>query len=225
MRRVALAVAALVGASTLPTAAPSVAAGSCTITTPSKVTINREYREYPVSFAGACVNKGGMGSWQAVHPTKGSQEWFYVSGGSSTNGARQTFDVYDWMLPVGTYKVRPDYAYDSKFNELTQNTRTMTVKLGSRNVLTSSRSGSKVTLSSKVSTYNTTYNQFRNRGGATVKFYVKNANGTWSYKGTAKSGSTGVARLTVTSSTKRIYKAVTSAGSTYWGATSATATR
>lgn len=224
MRRVALAVAALVGASALPTAAPSVAAGSCTITTPSKVTINREYREYPVSFAGACVNKGGVGSWDLMHPSKGLEQIFLIDGGSSDYGSRQTMDVYDWM-PLGTYTVRPNGAYDRNFNSLTQNRRTMTVKLGSKNVLTSSRSGSKVALSSKVSTYNTTYDQFRNRGGATVKFYVKNANGTWSYKGAAKTGSTGVARLTVTSNTKRIYKAVTSAGSTYWGATSATSTR
>lgn len=131
MRRVALVVAALVGASTVPTAAPSVAAGSCAITTPSKVVVDREFREYPVSFSGACTTGSGSGSWDAVHPTKGIQEFFLVIGGDAQYDTRQTFDVYDFMTPIGTWTVRPGGgAYDSRFNTLTQNTRTMTVKLG-----------------------------------------------------------------------------------------------
>lgn len=145
MRRVALVVAALVGASTVPTAAPSVAAGSCTITTPSKIVVDREFREYPVSFSGACTTGSGPGS--------------------------------------------------------------------------------AVTLTSKVTAYNTSASAFRPKSGATVKFYSKNSDGTWSYKGSAKTGSTGSARLTVTSSTKRIWKAVTVESPTTWGSTSATATR
>lgn len=226
MRRFALAVAALVSPALMAVApaVPAQSAGTCTISVPSTVAINAPYQEYKVNFSGTCTwRAGSSGAWKAVHPTQGLQD-FYLYDRSSTYPRTQYAGVYDFEA-LGKRAVRPAGAYDGNFNSLTQNTTAMTVKLGSRNKLTTSRSGSYVTLRSKVTRYSVNAEAHRAWSGATVKFYSKNADGSWTLRKTASSNTYGNTSTRLWAPKATTWKAVTSATSTTWGRTSATSLR
>ncbi len=219
MRRVALTVAALMGATALPST-PVAAAGHCTISVPTKLTIKQPYTEYTSTFYGSCTTGDGWGSWQLVHPTQGPQNFFLVQGSDPLLGKKQTENFYDWE-PRGTLKVVPEGAHDSSYADLTQNSRTMTVKLGSSNALSASRSGSTVRLTSTVKYYSPNRSAFLARSGATVKFYARTTSGSWIYKGSATSNSRGQATVSVRSgAAAKPWKAVMMDQSSVWGSTS-----
>lgn len=148
MPKRALAVAA---ASLLPLtllAAPSAqAAPSCNISTPSKVAITQPYRAIKATFSSGCLSYAESADWDLMHPRYGYTGSFWFDGGST-----DVYDFYDWE-PVGVYSVRPDGAYDYDWDELAQNTRTMTVKYGSRQYISTRRSGSTVTVAGTTTRY------------------------------------------------------------------------
>lgn len=145
-RALAVAAASLLPLSLL--AAPSAqAAPSCNISTPSKVAITQPYRAIKATFSSGCLSYAETASRDLMHPRYGYTGSFWFDGGST-----DVYDFYDWE-PVGVYSVRPDGAYDYDWDELAQNTRTMTIKYGSRQYISSSRSGSTVTIAGTTTRY------------------------------------------------------------------------
>lgn len=224
MRRAVFASLAIFASTTL-IAAPAQAAGDCNVSTPSKVSITSPYKEYKITFSGECTYDNGYGSWDVIHPTQGYQDILIYDAESSAYPKTQYMGFYDWNTPRGKYAVRPGGAWDGDYNDLTQNTRSMTVKLGTRVSLSSARSGSYVTLTAKSTYYSPARSAYRTNPGATVKFYSKKSDGTWAWRKTVTADSYGVAKLKIYSSTAKDWKAVVQETSTKWSRTSSVVRR
>lgn len=223
MRRSLAAAAALLASSVL-VAPPAQAAGDCRVSNTSKVAITSPYKEVKVVFSGECTTDNGYGSWEVLHPTEGPVDYLIYDADYYEYGTTQYMGIYDWE-PLGTWTIRGEGAWDGDYNSLKQNERTMTVKLGSKTSFGTSRSGSRVTLTAKPTYYSPDARAYRAWKGATVKFYSKNSDGSWTLRKTATTDSTGMARVVIDSSSARVWKAVTADVSNKWGSTSATSTR
>ena len=201
-------------------AAPAQAAGSCGITVPSKVSITTPYRTITGKFSAGCLKNADWAVWDVIHPTRGWEDMFMYEGAST-----DSLDWYDWN-PTGTYAVRPDGAYDSNWDEMTQNSTKMTVKLGSRLAASSSRSGNYVTAKGTATRYSPSAERYRAWAGTKVVLRQKTcASCSWKW---VKSGTTdryGRVSLKAYAGTKRSWQLATVDSSNTWGRTSSTLTR
>lgn len=204
------------------TAVPAQAAYSCGITVPSKVSITSEYRSITAKFSQGCLLYGESATWDVMHPTQGYEDFFWFQGSST-----DTIDWYSWS-PLGTYTVRPDYAYDYNYNDMTQNTTKMTVKLGARQTISTSRAGSYVTVKGTATRFssNSYPSGFRAWSGTKVTLRQKTCSScSWKW---VKSGTTdryGRVTLKAYASTARYWQLATADTSTTWGRASSSAKR
>lgn len=130
-------------------AAPSAqAAPTCNISVPSKVAIVSPYRTVKGTYSSGCRTYAEGADWSVIHPTQGIEDWFWFTAGMTS----ETLDWYDWS-PTGVYTVRGDGAYDENYNRIAQNSPKMTVKLGSRQYISTSRSSSTVTIAGTTTRY------------------------------------------------------------------------
>lgn len=205
------------------TAVPAQAAYSCSVTTPSKVSVTSPYRALTATYSAGCLRYAESAAWSVIHPTQGSFDFIYYDGSSSN----QTMDWYDWN-PIGTYTVRPEGAYDYNYNAMTQNTRKMTVKIGARQSISTSRSGRYVTVKGTSTRYSrTSYpSGFRAWPGTKVALRQKTCSScSWTW---VKSGTTdryGRVTLKAYASTTRYWQLATVDTSTTWGRASTSARR
>ncbi|MET4077852.1 hypothetical protein [Janibacter sp. UYMM211] len=209
-------VAAVAAISLVPTAvavAPAQAAGSCSISVPSKVSIYSPYREITAKFSAGCVRYAESAWWSIVHPTQGHSGSFYYDGTSSSD----SYDWYDWE-GMGTFKVRPEFAYDHDYDELAQNSTTMTVKLGSRTSASSTRSGKYVTVKGTAKRYSPGAGGYRSWSGAKASLQMKSCSScSWKYVKSGTTNGSGVVTMKSYASTSRYWRVVTSDTSSTWG--------
>lgn len=216
-------VAAVAALSLLPVAAapaPAQAAGTCTISVPSTVSVTKPYRTITATYSSGCRKYADEAWWDVVHPRQGPVDFFDFEGTS-----KQTIDWYDWN-PRGTYTVRAAGAWDDDFTKMTQNSPKMTVKLGSKLGISTSRSGSYVTVRGTATRYTPTWERFRSWSGASVSLYSKSCSScSWKRVTTTKTNSTGKVTVKTKASSARYWKITTASSSNTWGKTSATLRR
>lgn len=209
-------VAAVAAISLVPTAvavAPAQAYGSCSISVPSKVSIYSPYREITAKFSAGCVRYAQDAWWDIVHPTQGYSGGFNYDGTHSTD----TIDWYDFK-GTGTFKIRPEGAYDDDYDDLPQNSTTMTVKLGSRTTASSTRSGRYVTVKGMAKRYSPAAGGYRPWSGAKASLQMKSCSScSWKYVKSGTTNGSGVVTMKAYASTSRHWRVVTSDTSSTWG--------
>lgn len=205
------------------TAVPAQAAYSCGVTVPSKVSITSEYRGITAKFSRGCQLYGDWGWWNVIHPTQGTTEIIDFESPATSD----TIDWYDWN-PTGTFTVRPEGAWDYNYNAMTQNTTKMTVKLGARQTISTSRAGSYVTVKGTATRFspNSYPSGFRAWSGTKVTLRQKTCSScSWKW---VKSGTTdryGRVTLKAYASSARYWQLATADSSTTWGRASSSAKR
>lgn len=218
MRRAAAVVAATAFLATLLPASPSSAADRCAVSVdlPSKVTIDRSYKEIKVVLKDPCKKVDWAGF--PLYGPEGAEEYFSFDGTST-----DYWDVYDWYTSVGALKTRDSVAFDRSYDELPVTEKTTTVKLGTKGTISSKRSGSKVTLDVTAKGYNLDASAFKswNHPSATIQYA---SGSTWKTlkKVALKSGR---GSYTYTQSSKRTYRLVLGETTRNWGTTSSSTTR
>lgn len=196
-------------------ASGSGADASCRVSVklPSKVVINRSYREYKVTLVDPC--KKVDWAYTDLYGPDGMQDMFWFE-----DNTRDYWDVYDWNTPRGNYKTRQTMAYDKHGDKLPVQETKSKVKYGTKAGLTASRKGSNVTLKASAYYYRPSYGEFRawNASKATLQY---KSGSTWVNlkKVSLKSGK---ATVTVKESKTRSYRLVLGEDSARWGKTSVT---
>jgi hypothetical protein len=188
---VVLATVATVGAVVPATGAAAV--GPCSVVAPTKVVLDAPYEEVVFRLASDCAaSDQAYASWEIVHPSQG-----YAGGVIFESNTVDYWDLYDFDGPA-RYTVRPSMAHDSNYDDLTQNTAAISVKLGSRLTATVSRSGGRLTFSAYASTYSPNANGWYRRAGAPLALmHLAPGSSTWSYVKAATTSSTGRATVSV----------------------------
>lgn len=200
--------------------APAQAAYSCSVSAPSKVSITSSYRTITGTYSEGCRRYADWATWSVVHPTQGPWDFFFYDGQTS-----ERLDWYDWS-PLGTYTVRPEGAYDHNYRRMNQNTRTMTVRLGSRTAASSSRSGRYVTVKATATRYSPNAQTYRGWAGAKVSLRQKScASCSWKWVKSGKTDSKGRVSIKAYASTNRYWQIATIDSSTTWGKASTTLRR
>lgn len=215
-----VAVAALALVPVAASAAPAQAAGYCSISVPSKVSITSPYRTITGKLTSSCTSSGTeYASWDVVHPTRGFASIFIFDGTRT-----ESIDWYDFE-GTGTYTVRPSMAHDWDYNDVAQNTTRMAVRLGSRTSSSSSRRGGTVTIKATATRYSPSARGFRPWAGKTAVLRQKTcASCSWRSVGSARTNRYGQVRFTKTASA-RYWQVATSDSSNTWGKTSVTMKR
>lgn len=198
MRLKSLALGAL-GAAGLVLSSGGVAAAApveCSITAPSKVTIDQPYREHTVRFSSGCQAPGvEFAGWEFMHPTKGSQDVAIYMGNLT-----EPWDLYDMVAP-GVLTLRPIGVYDADFNPVpdsAQNTTTTTVKLGARVTATAKRADGILTLSTTAKVYSPKISAWAARPKTRVSLMHKAPGSTaWKYVKSGTSTNSGKVSLSV----------------------------
>lgn len=216
---------AVTAASLLPltlVAAPSAqAAPACNISVPSKVAIVSPYRTVKGTFSSGCRSDAEYAFWSVVHPTKGSYDSFWFDPGMTS----ETLDWYDWN-PVGVYTVRGEGAYDLDYDRMAQNSPKMTVKYGSRQYISTSRSRSTVTIAGTTTRYSPRAERYAVLSGYRV-YLQSRACSTCAWKPVTSATTNRYGKVTFkrTSSTARYWRVKTVDTSSTFGRTSATSRR
>jgi hypothetical protein len=200
---------------------------TCSLVPPGKVTIEAPYTKISARLDDDCIREGVYrADWEMIHRYWGPNRDVFGRGLRfgfyySTTAFMRFFDTER----LGTYDLAPITAQDRLSRHLQQNRPTMVVRLGSRLSLTSSRSGSYVTLSAAARRYSPTYGRFAYWQNKSVALQYKTATGSWKTFKTVTTSSKGVSahRFKVTS--KRSYRAVTADQTNSWGRTSNTVAR
>jgi hypothetical protein len=184
--RITTALAAVIATAGLVAAAPAAAAappkptaGGCSVAIPSKIAITSPYREVPAWLTANCTAAGtDVALWEALHPTQGSQGGIIFDGETTT-----TYELYD-VVDLGRWKWQPRGAFDAESDPIVQNTPYTDVKVGSWASLTGTRSGAKVTLTTSVARYSSSYERYIPWAGATgqLQYRIK---GTTAWKALA----------------------------------------
>jgi hypothetical protein len=184
-------VVAALGAVVLPTGAA--AAGSCSVIAPTKVVLDQSYEAVPLRLSSNCVSSGtAYASWDIYHPNEGFAG-IAIFDGNTTD----TWDLYDWDGPA-RYQVRPSSAYDGSYDDVTQNTAYISVKLGSRLTATTSRSNGVLRFSAYARTYSPNANGWYKRAGAKVSlFHRAPGSTTWTWVKAATTDRAGRVTLSV----------------------------
>jgi len=153
------------------TAAPAVAAGSCSIFLPAKVQIASQTTVITALPGSDCGASGmSFAAWNVSPSTFGDS--FLFSTGSLTSN----YTFFSSLDQVGVLRAVPTGASSSELNDLTQNSPTFTVKYATWPYVSSSRSGRAVYIN--VLIHQWTRNDMASPGGRTV-FLQRYLNGTW----------------------------------------------
>lgn len=194
MRVKPLVVAALAGLACVAPAVPaSAAAAQCSIVAPTKVVIDQPYRGVPLRLSSNCAAAGAVyASWDFVHPREGFSD-IAIFDGTTTD----TWDLYDWEAP-GAYAIRPSAAFRADFSDVTQNTATTTVKLGSRLTATTTRANGQLRFSARATTWSPRTSGWYQRAGAKVSLmYLAPGSSTWTWVKAATTSGSGRVTLSV----------------------------
>lgn len=195
-------------------------AKSCavSISLPSKVVVDRYYREHKVTLNDPCKRVAYAGS-ELFGSKTGWEDSFVFEGSRRTD----YWDVYDWAITPGTYKTRDSQAFDKDFEPISVKESSTKVKYGSRADLSTSRSGNKVTFSVDVKAYSPSYETFRPWTASKV-VVQKKVGSTWTWFRTVPMKG-GKGTVSATAKSKATYRVVVTEDWARWGSTSKTATR
>jgi hypothetical protein len=151
------------------------------------------YEEVVLRLASNCTSADReWAAWEIVHPSTG-----YAGGAIFDTNTVDYWDLYDSEGPA-RYAVRPDGAFNSNFDDLTQNTAYITVKLGSRLTATTTRANGLLTFSAYARTYSPNLSGWYKRAGAKVAlFHQAPGSSSWSYVKSATTSSSGRVSLSV----------------------------
>ncbi|KNX36346.1 hypothetical protein VV01_03055 [Luteipulveratus halotolerans] len=184
------------------------------------MSIWKPYQAITLRASGPCTYGSGWGGWYGYHSTQGLSAVASFDHTSST-----IWDVYDWD-DLGGYTWRPGGAYDSSYNELSQNTVSTSVRLHGAAWISSYRSGSIVTLTGTALTYSPTTEGFVKRAYAAGQFqYRDRGTSTWRTLVGVKTGSNGTVRFQLRNNVARDYRFATYSTPTIWDVVSASTTR
>lgn len=202
------------------TAATPQPASSCaaSISMPSKVVIDRSYREVKVTLKDPCKRISGS-AYSYLYGKDGIEEVFLFSGGSRT----EYWDVYDWSVTPGTFKTRDSSARDKNYKPVWVKETSTKAKYGTKSSLSTSRSGSKVTFSVSSTAYSPTYEAYR-PWTAKKAVIQKKVGSEWRYFRTVPL-SGGKGKISATASAKATYRVSVTEDWARWSNTSNTSTR
>ena len=217
LRSIATAVFATVALVVPSGATASAATPECSIVAPTKIAIDREYREVPLQLTSSCAASGTVyAAWDVMHSTKGWQNVAIFE-----NATTAPLDVYDFD-PTGSYTLRPAVAFRANYSSVTQNTATTRVKLGSRLPTTITRPSGRLTFTATARTWSPRVSAWSSRANATVSLrYQAPGTTTWTWVKDGTTSSTGQVTLSVTPKSGK-YRLVIGETATAWGATSIT---
>lgn len=208
--------------------APSASADealTCSIVAPATVAIEAPYTKISARVDAACVRNGFYtANWELVHRFWGPAtdvfgDGLYFSFWYATTDSLRFYDTER----MGTYDLDPRRAQG--MYDLEQNRPTMVVRLGSRLSLTSSRSGSYVTLNAAARRYSPSYDRFASWQNKPIALQSRTSTGAWKTFKTVTSNAKGVSTHRYKVSSKRSYRAVTSDQTNSWGRVSNTVAR
>ncbi|MEP7036327.1 MAG: hypothetical protein ABI934_12120 [Actinomycetota bacterium] len=214
---------ALMGVLMVPTApvASAVVGGSCSIVVSPTVAVDRPYKLISATLGSDCAASGAsFDSWDVRHSYYGpSGSFIFDNTGSDTEA------FYDWEH-YGTYYVEPSLAFDSDYNDLTQNTVSYVVKSASRVGVSATRLGSYVTVSAWATYYSPAADGFRPwvRARAALQYRACNTCA-WTSLRAIYTGSTGKAAYRAYAPKARYYRAISTGTTMVWGKTSAVIVR
>jgi hypothetical protein len=212
----ALALTSLVGLGTT----DALAAGSCSITVPPRVTIaasQTTIRAYPGSD---CAASGmSIASWD-VSPSNYGDSFFFLAGTLNSS-----YSFYASLDRIGVLRAVPAGASTSGgYNDLWQNSPTYVVKYATWSYIASSRAGTAVYINTLVHQYSNSYNGMAS-GVGRVSYLQRYIGGTWQNMIARAGNSTG--RWTVGFIQPKVYqyRIVTVETGTAWSASSASTFR
>lgn len=179
-------------ATTTPAAA---AAGSCSLSFPSRVSIGAPYTEVTGRLGSDCAAANiEYADWGLIHPSQGPVNFLFFE--PSVSGTTEIAEFYDFD-PLGPQQWRGEGASTAGGDAVSQNTVNTDVRVASWASLTGTRSGSTVRLTASVARYSGTYERYiawTNKVGA---IQVKPAgSNTWSHFGYVQSNAYGKAYFT-----------------------------
>lgn len=220
IRRLVPALALALGSATVVavgSAAPAAADDSCYVKldAPSKIKIDRPYKKVDVNLIDSC----GIAEYAAFteYGPRGLDNIFIFDGNDS-----DVWDVYAFQT-TGTFQTRLSGAYDSSYNEIDYRSTTTKIKLGTRASISSSRSGSKVKLTVKASSYRPFDEKYAAWNPSSAKVEYR-SHGHWkTLKNVKLKG--GKATVTRKVSAKRTYRFTVAESGSRWGTTSHTTRR
>ena len=202
-------------------AGPAAAYGTCSVNVPARLTVDAPFKRFTASLASDCDASGAdYATWDIRHHYYGPQNLLIFDGNTT-----DTWDFYDWGY-LGTHYVEPSSSWDHNYNDLAQNTRTVSVRLGSRLYIASSRSGAYVTLHTTLKRYRPSADGFAAWPNHPVRLQFQTcATCAWTTFKTVYPNSYGKAAHRFYSARGKNYRAVAADMSTTWGRTSATTYR
>ena len=155
------------------TAAPAVAAGSCSISLPAKVYIASQTTVITAHAGSDCAASHMIDASWNVEPSN-LGDFFWFSAGTLSD----SYIFYSSLDRVGVLRAVPISALDSAFNDLTQNTPTYTVKYTTWAYVASSRAGSAVYINALIKNYSNSYAGLVRGAGRSV-YLQRYLNGAW----------------------------------------------
>ncbi|MDE9367309.1 hypothetical protein PZ938_16940 [Luteipulveratus sp. YIM 133132] len=204
--------------------------GSCSLVVPSTARVVNDWQSIPVRVTGGCaISDTPIAAWYVGSYDAPSDFIFFgdFSDSGEVYGSRtSTWDVFD-NTQLGRRTWQDDFAFTGdQTAQYTQNNPVTTVKVGSWAALSTTRSGSKVTINTRVSRYSTAYHKPIAWAGATGTIQFRAA-GTSTWKGLkyATANSAGTYSYSYINSAKGDYRVVYNTTPYIWDATSASSTR
>jgi hypothetical protein len=221
MRLLAVPAVALSYAAVAFVGSPAYAAG-CTVTphVPSRLSITTGERDYTATLTGCA----GDLNWAAVDLSRvggPSYETYSLwwDGDSAAGGRSAHFTVYDYDR-VGGYKTVSGAGDTNEGDSLAWHTASTSLRYGSWTSVSTARKGSKVTISTAVSRYVADTGR-AHYAGRLMTFQARHSvHDNWSTLGYSRTGSTGRASITHTTSRVNYYRVVLTDISTVWGSAS-----
>lgn len=201
--------------------------GHCSASAPSRVVIEARLTRITARLGADCVRDGiYYAAWDHVHRYYGPHDSFVFKESDTGEMPLTTSIVFGDSFPMGAWDLEGELANGRRpdgrtvWNAVRQKDVPMVVRLGSRLSLTSSRSGSQVTLRAEARRYTPEHHRFAYWKGKSVALQYKGSTGSWKTFKTVSTGSTGALTYRFRVSSKRSYRAVAADQSSTWGSTS-----
>lgn len=216
---VALAMACTAG---ILTATPaSAAAGSCSVRIGPNLAVDAPYEEFNAVLAGDCATANTeYASWDVVHARTGFSNILIFDGTSRTY-----MDFYSWE-DLGSYKIRPSFAYDTDGDDVAQNTVAVLVKAQSQLGFSATRNGSIVTLNATGRYYNVGVDAYQPWKKVSVAFQSRTSpTAPWKTIRTVTASDSGKVSYGVRQTNRTEFRAVLNPTTKIWGRSSAAVAR
>jgi hypothetical protein len=214
--------AVVAAAAVVVTPAPAGAAVQCGLIVPTKVVINAETVEMPMTLTSGCyANAADHAYWDYDHS---SGAWFAV------DFEPEDLDgTTDWALPwydddpMGRWALNPTEAKTGDGTDLTQNSAVTQVKYASKIATTVTRTSTKLTWAATATQWSGRAHKNVARPGVTLGlFHQTSSTAAWTYVKSATTSSTGKATISLSYPKSGNYRLKVAETATVWAAYSST---